>query len=89
MHHALHVCACLTEIAYVCVLLSVHVVLCCRCARVSCAALQELLQGCKQLRKLVLPLQLDVAPLLVGRSHALEQDEEQDRQMLLLQHDVQ
>jgi hypothetical protein len=42
------------------------------------------MQGCKQLHKLVLPLQLDVAPLLAGRSHSLEQDEEQERQVLLL-----
>lgn len=57
---------------------------CCRCTRVSCAALLELLQGCKQLHKLVLPLQLDLAPLLVGLSHSLEEDEEQERQVLLL-----
>jgi hypothetical protein len=57
---------------------------CRRCTRVSCAALLELLQGCKQLRKLVLPLQLDLEPLLSGLSHSLEQDEEQERQVLLL-----
>jgi hypothetical protein len=45
------------------------------------------MQGCKQLRKLVLPLQLDVGPLLAGRSHSLEQDEEQERQVLLLHQD--
>lgn len=56
----------------------------CRCTRVSCAALLQLLQGCQQLRKLVLPLQLDVTPLLEGRSHSLEEDEEQERQVLLL-----
>jgi hypothetical protein len=56
----------------------------CRCTRVSCAALLQLLQGCQQLCKLVLPLQLDVTPLLEGRSHSLEEDEEQERQVLLL-----
>lgn len=56
----------------------------CRCTRVSCAALLQLLQGCQQLHKLVLPLQLDVTPLLEGRSHSLEEDEEQERQVLLL-----
>lgn len=51
----------------------------------SCNALQDLLQGCKRLTKLVLPLQLQVAPLLQGRSHSsLEEDEEQERQVLLL-----
>lgn len=50
----------------------------------SCAALQQLIQGCKQLHKLVLPLQLDLTLLLDGCSHSLEEDEEQERQVLLL-----
>ncbi len=58
----------------------------CRCTGVSCAALLQLVQGCSQLHKLVLPLQLDLTALLEGRSHSLEQDEEQDRQVLLLLH---
>jgi len=70
------------------ILLILRLLCCClllfRCTRVSCGALQELLEGCKQLSKLVLPLQLQLEPLLQGHSHTLEVDEEQERQTLLL-----
>lgn len=58
-----------------------------RCSRVTSDALQKLLEGCKQLHRLVLPLPLQLPAVLVGRAHSLEVDEEEERQVLLLDKD--
>jgi hypothetical protein len=58
-----------------------------RCSRVTSDALQNLLEGCKALHRLVLPLQLQLPAVLVGRAHSLEVDEDEERQVLLLDKD--